>query len=63
VIGRIVISDAEPVIGCGRLPAKAVAGEIIELSATVTPGDLTPAAREPRGRQECAARMLGSVQG
>jgi starch synthase (maltosyl-transferring) len=35
VIGRIPICDVAPVIGCGRLPAKAVAGETFEVSATV----------------------------
>jgi len=35
VIGRIVISDVEPVLDCGRRPAKAVVGETFEVSATV----------------------------
>src|SRR5215472_8232666 len=35
VIGRIVISDVEPVVDCGHRPAKAVAGETFEVSATV----------------------------
>jgi starch synthase (maltosyl-transferring) len=35
VIGRIPILDVEPLVSCGRLPAKAVAGETVEISATV----------------------------
>ena len=35
VIGRIVICDVEPVVTCGQRPAKAVAGETFEVSATV----------------------------
>jgi starch synthase (maltosyl-transferring) len=35
VIGRIPILDVEPAVECGRLPAKAVAGETFEVSATV----------------------------
>ena len=35
VIGRIPILDLEPVIDCGTRPAKAVAGETFEVSATV----------------------------
>jgi starch synthase (maltosyl-transferring) len=35
VIGRIPILDVEPVLECGRRPAKAVAGETFEVSATV----------------------------
>jgi starch synthase (maltosyl-transferring) len=35
VIGRIAICDVQPVIACGRLPAKAVPGETFEVSATV----------------------------
>ena len=35
VIGRIVICDVEPVVACGQRPAKAVAGETFEVSATV----------------------------
>jgi starch synthase (maltosyl-transferring) len=33
--GRIPILDVQPVIGCGRYPAKAVVGEAFEVSATV----------------------------
>ena len=35
VIGRIPILDVQPVVECGRWPAKAVAGETFEVSATV----------------------------
>ncbi|WP_030164649.1 alpha-1,4-glucan--maltose-1-phosphate maltosyltransferase [Spirillospora albida] len=34
-VGRIPILDVEPVVGCGRWPAKAVAGETVEVRATV----------------------------
>src|SRR5687768_2206679 len=34
-IGRIPILNIQPVIDCGRWPAKAVEGETIEVSATV----------------------------
>jgi starch synthase (maltosyl-transferring) len=33
--GRIPILDVQPVVGCGRYPAKAVVGETFEVSATV----------------------------
>jgi starch synthase (maltosyl-transferring) len=35
VIGRIPILDVEPSVECGRRPAKAVAGETFQVSATV----------------------------
>jgi starch synthase (maltosyl-transferring) len=35
VIGRIPILDVEPVLDCGRRPARAVAGETFPVSATV----------------------------
>jgi starch synthase (maltosyl-transferring) len=35
VIGRIPILDVQPVLECGRRPAKAVAGETFEVSATI----------------------------
>ncbi|MBO0803543.1 MAG: alpha-1,4-glucan--maltose-1-phosphate maltosyltransferase [Nocardiopsaceae bacterium] len=35
MIGRIPILDVEPVVECGRRPAKAVAGETFQVSATV----------------------------
>jgi starch synthase (maltosyl-transferring) len=35
MIGRIPVLDVQPVVDCGRRPAKAVAGESFEVSATV----------------------------
>ena len=35
MIGRIPILDVEPLVECGRRPAKAVAGETFQVSATV----------------------------
>ncbi|MGD0602475.1 MAG: alpha-1,4-glucan--maltose-1-phosphate maltosyltransferase [Streptosporangiaceae bacterium] len=35
MIGRIPILDVEPAVDCGRRPAKAVAGESFEVSATI----------------------------
>jgi starch synthase (maltosyl-transferring) len=35
MIGRIPISDISPVVDCGQWPAKAVAGETFQVSATV----------------------------
>jgi starch synthase (maltosyl-transferring) len=35
VIGRIPILDVQPVLECGRRPAKAVTGETFEVSATI----------------------------
>src|SRR6266568_3029306 len=35
VIGRIPILDVEPAVDCGRRPAKAVAGETFQVSATI----------------------------
>ncbi|HSS89190.1 MAG TPA: maltotransferase domain-containing protein, partial [Streptosporangiaceae bacterium] len=35
MIGRIPILDVQPVLDCGRRPAKAVAGEAFEVSATI----------------------------
>ena len=35
VIGRIPILDVQPAVDCGRRPAKAVAGETFEVSATL----------------------------
>ncbi|WP_338741123.1 alpha-1,4-glucan--maltose-1-phosphate maltosyltransferase [Actinomadura luteofluorescens] len=34
-LGRIPIVNVEPVVGCGRWPAKAVVGQTVEVSATV----------------------------
>jgi starch synthase (maltosyl-transferring) len=68
VIGRIVISDVEPVIDCGRRPAKAVTGETFEVSATVfREGHEMPGAgvvlRGPSGRRLPLARMREAVPG
>jgi starch synthase (maltosyl-transferring) len=62
VIGRIVISDVEPVLECGRRPAKAVVGETFEVSATVIrEGHEVPGAgvmlRGPAGERLPLARM------
>ncbi|WP_033320970.1 alpha-1,4-glucan--maltose-1-phosphate maltosyltransferase [Streptomyces yerevanensis] len=35
LIGRIPVLDVRPLVACGRRPAKAVAGEAFEISATV----------------------------
>ncbi|HEX8005153.1 MAG TPA: maltotransferase domain-containing protein, partial [Trebonia sp.] len=35
MIGRIPILDIEPMVECGHRPAKAVAGETFQVSATV----------------------------
>ena len=35
MIGRIPILDVQPLVHCGRYPAKAVPGELVEVSATV----------------------------
>src|SRR6516164_1672242 len=68
VIGRIVISDVEPVIDCGRRPAKAVVGETFEVSATVfREGHEVPGAgvvlRGPDGRRLLMARMRETAPG
>src|SRR6516165_9163536 len=68
VIGRIVISDVEPVIDCGRRPAKAVAGETFEVSATVfREGHEVPGAgvvlRGPDGQRQPLARMREILPG
>jgi starch synthase (maltosyl-transferring) len=34
-VGRIVVTDVEPAVGCGQWPAKAVVGETFPVSATV----------------------------
>jgi starch synthase (maltosyl-transferring) len=57
-----VISDVEPVIDCGRRPAKAVVGETFEVSATVfREGHEVPGAgvvlRGPDGQRQPLARM------
>ncbi|MHB1432680.1 MAG: maltotransferase domain-containing protein, partial [Streptosporangiaceae bacterium] len=35
MIGRIPILDIQPVLDCGRRPAKAVPGEALQVTATV----------------------------
>jgi starch synthase (maltosyl-transferring) len=63
-----VISDVEPVIECGRRPAKAVAGETFEVSATVIrEGHEVPGAgvvlRGPAGERLPLARMRETLPG
>jgi starch synthase (maltosyl-transferring) len=62
VIGRIPILDIQPVVECGRWPAKAVAGETFQVSATVlVEGHGTLGAgvvlRDPLGRTGPLVRM------
>jgi len=62
MIGRIPILDLHPVVDCGRWPAKAVAGETFEISATVfREGHEAVAAgavlTDPSGRQGRALPM------
>jgi len=62
VIGRIPILDIEPLLDCGRRPAKAVAGETFQVSATIIrEGHGVLAAgvvlRDPAGRLSPLARM------
>jgi len=62
VIGRIPILDIEPVVDCGRRPAKAVAGETFQVSATVIReghGSLGAGVvlRDPSGRPGPLVRM------
>ena len=62
MIGRIPILDIEPVVDCGRRPAKAVAGETFQVSATViVEGHGTLGAgvvlRDPEGRPGPLVRM------
>ncbi|HEY5989970.1 MAG TPA: maltotransferase domain-containing protein, partial [Streptosporangiaceae bacterium] len=68
MIGRIAISDAQPVIECGRRPAKAVVGETFEVSATVfREGHEAPGAGvvlfAPDGQRQPLARMYEAVPG
>jgi len=35
MIGRLAITDVQPVVTCGLLPARAVAGETVPVRATV----------------------------
>jgi starch synthase (maltosyl-transferring) len=63
-----VISDVEPVLECGRRPAKAVAGETFEVSATVIrEGHEVPGAgvvlRGPAGERLPLARMREALPG
>jgi starch synthase (maltosyl-transferring) len=63
-----VISDVEPVLDCGRRPAKAVVGETFEVSATVIrEGHEVPGAavvlRGPAGERLPLARMHEVVPG
>src|ERR1700745_1087393 len=48
-IGRIPILDVQPAVDCGRRPAKAVAGETFQVSATLF--------REGHGLVNCAAGL------
>jgi len=62
VIGRIPILDVQPAVDCGRRPAKAVAGETFQVSATVIReghGALGAAVvlRDPAGRIGPLVRM------
>jgi starch synthase (maltosyl-transferring) len=62
VIGRIPILDIEPVVECGRRPAKAVVGETFQVSATVfREGDGALGAavvlRDPTGRPGPLVKM------
>jgi starch synthase (maltosyl-transferring) len=62
VIGRIPILDVQPVVECGRRPAKAVAGETFQVSATVIReghGVLGAAVvlRDPAGKNGPLVRM------
>jgi starch synthase (maltosyl-transferring) len=63
-----VISDVEPVLDCGRRPAKAVVGETFEVSATVfREGHQAPGAgvvlRGPDGQRQALARMREILPG
>ena len=62
MIGRIPILDIEPVVECGRRPAKAVAGETFQVTATVIReghGMLGAAVvlRDPAGKNGPPTRM------
>ncbi len=68
MIGRIPISDVQPVIECGRRPAKAVAGETFDVSATVfREGHEAPGAGvvlfAPDGQRQPLVRMYEGVPG
>jgi starch synthase (maltosyl-transferring) len=62
VIGRIPILDVQPVVQCGRYPAKAVPGEQVEVTATVfrEGHEMLGAAvvlRDPQGRNQPPVAM------
>ena len=62
MIGRIPILDIQPVVECGRRPAKAVAGETFQVSATIIReghGELGAGVvlRDPAGRPGPLVRM------
>jgi starch synthase (maltosyl-transferring) len=68
VIGRIPILDVQPVLDCGRRPAKAVAGETFEVSATIfREGHETLGAgvvlRTPGGGRQPLVTMTQTVPG
>jgi starch synthase (maltosyl-transferring) len=68
VIGRIPILDVQPVLDCGRRPAKAVAGETLEVSATLfREGHETLGAgavlRTPGGGRQPLVTMTETVPG
>ena len=68
MIGRIPILDIEPLVECGRRAAKAVAGETVQVSATVIKeghGVLGAGVvlRDPAGRLGPLVRMRGLAPG
>ncbi|WP_433327030.1 alpha-1,4-glucan--maltose-1-phosphate maltosyltransferase [Spirillospora sp. CA-294931] len=67
-IGRIPILDVDPVVGCGRWPAKAVVGETFEIGATVIREGhemlgAEAVLRGPDGRTSPPVRMVDTGQG
>jgi len=68
VIGRIPILDVQPLVACGRWPAKAVTGESFEVSATIfrEGHELLGAEvilQEPGGRRLAPVRMREVAEG
>jgi starch synthase (maltosyl-transferring) len=68
VIGRIPIFDVQPVVHCGRYPAKAVPGEQVEVTATVfrEGHEMLGAGvvlRDPQGRNQPHVLMRELVAG
>jgi starch synthase (maltosyl-transferring) len=68
VIGRIPILDVQPVVHCGRYPAKAVPGELVEVTATVfrEGHEMLGAGvvlRDPRGRRQPLVIMRELAEG